>query len=71
MNIIEEKGISFSLNDQNFTATIVKSQNASGAIFIPRSIFHQNQEYIITTISSQSFSDCDKIELVFSQKTQN
>lgn len=59
MIIADKNGLSFELNSNDFTAKIINSPNAQGSIFIPRSIKHLKQEYIITKIGIGSFK-CNK-----------
>lgn len=56
--------IVFKLNDDTKTANICDNNNACGAVFIPRSICHNNQEYIINRIEERSFhgSNVESIE---------
>ncbi|KAK8842915.1 hypothetical protein M9Y10_025781 [Tritrichomonas musculus] len=49
------KNICYKLNQSLFKAKIIHSPQASGDIFIERSIKYHDQEYIITAISKNSF----------------
>ena len=69
--VTEESGLSYELNNRDFTAKIVSSPNACDDIFIPRSIFHQTYEYIITEINEVSFKHNNKINtIVFSDDSE-
>lgn len=61
--IKDESGLTFELDKNNFTAKVVES-NVQGKVFIPRSINHQNQEYIITKIAENSFKQNQNIESI-------
>ncbi|KAK8875922.1 hypothetical protein M9Y10_006100 [Tritrichomonas musculus] len=52
-----KSGIYFELDSENFTAKVISSPRVSGAIFIPRSVNHRSQEYLVTTIGEGSFKD--------------
>ncbi|KAK8887212.1 hypothetical protein M9Y10_038250 [Tritrichomonas musculus] len=54
-------GINLELGKANFTAKVVKSPTARGNVVIPRSICYGSNEYIITTIDSDSFSDNSRV----------
>lgn len=47
--------IYFELNKTDFTAQVIPSPDAKGDIFIPRSLYKNNQEYIIKRILNGSF----------------
>lgn len=55
MIITDKHGLTFELNNTNFTAKVINSSNAQGSVFIPRSIIHQSKEYVITKIGIGSF----------------
>ena len=57
-------GLSFELNDNNFTAKIIECCNSEGDIFIPRSIQLKENDYIITTISKCSFKNNKNIRSI-------
>lgn len=52
---IEENGISYKLDQKNFTCEIVSSQGAQGTLYIPRSIIYQSKAYLIVSIKKHSF----------------
>ena len=64
MIIADKNGLSFELNSNDFTAKIINSPNAQGSIFIPRSIKHHKQEYVITKIGIGSFKSNKKITTI-------
>ena len=55
--IYRQNELSFELDNTNLTAVIVNSSEASGDIFIPRSVNYQSQDYIITKIGEKAFSN--------------
>ncbi|KAK8841019.1 hypothetical protein M9Y10_027856 [Tritrichomonas musculus] len=57
-----ENGVSFELNQNDFTAKIIHSPKASGNIFLPRSIDYQTQKYIIMHIDANAFQNNAKIK---------
>lgn len=63
ITITEKSGLSYKINQNDFTAQITKSE-VEGNLFIPRSIFHQSQEYVITEINKNSFQYNDHIESI-------
>lgn len=54
--IINQNGIFFKLNQNDFTAEIIKSDDALGNIFIPQAIKFDNHDFVITTIGQKSFA---------------
>ena len=54
---IKQDQIIFILNEKEKTASVIGNEKATGQIYIPRSIFHQNQEFIITSIKESSFKN--------------
>ncbi|KAK8871042.1 hypothetical protein M9Y10_008955 [Tritrichomonas musculus] len=57
MSIICNKGLSFKLNEQNFTAIIINLVSPEKSIFIPRSIQYLSHDYIIRRINDKAFKD--------------
>lgn len=55
MIIRDKSGLSYELNQNDYTAKIVESPAASGNLFIPRSIKHDTKYYSITTVAEKSF----------------
>lgn len=53
--IINENGLSYILDQENYTANVTESLYAYGDIFIPRSINYQGKDFIIRQINSGSF----------------
>lgn len=54
MEIDISGGIKLKLKNDN-TASVIKSENAIGDVFIPRTVEHQNKVYTITSLSSNAF----------------
>lgn len=68
--IQDENGISYEIDPENFTAKVTKS-DVEGELFIPRSIVHQSQEYVITEINKNSFQYNENIESIdFSEDSE-
>ena len=57
-----ENGLKLELFILNSTAQITYSPKAKGKITVPKSIFYQSQEFIITKIKENSFIDNELIE---------
>lgn len=55
MTVILNTGLLYELNENDLTAKIIGCQTTDQIIIIPRSVFHQSHEYIITNISKGSF----------------
>ena len=64
MKITEKSGLSFELNENDFTAKVISSPNAKGSIIIPHSVNHKSHEYLITSISEKSFKNNQKIKSI-------
>ena len=57
MRITNKDGITFEISKEDHTVTIIKSPTAKAALLIPRTLSHQSQEYIITSIKDRSFKN--------------
>lgn len=53
--IITQKNLIFDLDEEEKTAAIVGNKYKDGDLIIPRSIMHESQEYIITSIKKGAF----------------
>lgn len=53
---IKKETIIYSINEDEKTSKII-GNSSSGEIIIPRSIIHESQEYVITSISSYAFKN--------------
>lgn len=56
------KNLTFNLNMNEKTAEVMGQSNERNNLFIPRSIIYKNQEFIITSINSQAFSNSKAIK---------
>lgn len=54
---IQDNGLTFALNQNDLTASIVGTNNPNENIEIPRSITYQDQDYIIISINDQAFNN--------------
>lgn len=54
----------YSLDDEKKVAAVISNDNASGNIYIPKSIKHNNQEYIVTSILKWSFKNSKTIRSI-------
>lgn len=61
---IMENNLIFSINNKEKTAYVIDNYKASGEIFIPRSILHKDQDFIVTRIKEGSFKDCTTIDSI-------
>lgn len=64
MKIIKENGLTFELNETDFTAKIINSSSIKGPLIIPRSIRYQSCDYIIINIGEKSFKDNNCISII-------
>lgn len=65
--IIKNPRFSFSLNEENKTATIIQLLTKRNQVFIPRSITYESTEFIVTRISENSFKEkSDVLSVTFS-----
>ena len=55
-------GLNAVLSKPDLTAKIVRSPDASGDVFIPRTIKHKFKQYVITRIDDEAFYQNSKIE---------
>lgn len=60
---VEVDGLWYSLDADNKTASVTKSQGSvySGDIVIPSSFTYENTEYKVTAIGDESFYDCSSL----------
>lgn len=70
MKIRSKIGLNLELNQENHTAKIAENKEAYGNIVVPRSIFHNSQEYIITEISKDAFKNSTINSLTFSEDSE-
>lgn len=69
--IINQNNLTFEINKKDCTAKIIKSDNASGDIFIPKSIDYLSNKYIITRIENRAFSGNENIKnVIFAQDSE-
>ena len=61
---IERENIIYLINNKDKTAEIIGNNKAIDHVLIPRSIHHEGQEYIITTIKEGSFRESKKIKSI-------
>lgn len=59
--LFKENGLTFKIDPTSLTAEVIKSPEAKGNIFIPRSIMYQSQHYNVTSIQPKSFKDNNHI----------
>ena len=64
MIYIEENGLRFEINQENFTSKIIFSPNSKGNIVIPQSINYNSKEYKISTICEGSFKNNKRIKSI-------
>lgn len=55
MTYIETNELNYELNERDFTAKVVFSENSCNDVLIPYSITHLNYVYVITCIGKESF----------------
>ena len=58
------EGIKLELNNKDYTACVVGSENTIGDVLIPASIFFDSNEYFITCIKEESFKDNQAIKSI-------
>lgn len=52
---LEQNRLIYAINEANKTAELIDNNEASGDVFIPRSINYQGNQYIVTAIKANSF----------------
>lgn len=67
--VVKDKLI-FSLNKETKTASIIGNESISGDIIIPRTINHENQEFIIVSLEENSFKRAQIKSLNFSPDSE-
>lgn len=66
---LKESGLCLELDSDNFTAKIVESPLTKCEDFVPRTINHNSQEYVINSIEERAFEDNEKLKsIIFSFK---
>lgn len=63
-NQVTKDNLIYLLNKTDKTASVIKNDNANGDVFIPRSIFFDQQEFIITSINENAFRKSKKIKSI-------
>ena len=61
MELTNSDGISFELNSNNFTASVIYSKDAKESITIPHFITYESNNYHVVKISENSFKDNQNI----------
>lgn len=56
--------ILYSIDEQTKTASVVSNNSPNADIFIPRSITHNSQEYLVTCIRSESFRNSIQLKSI-------
>ena len=54
----------YSIDEQTKTASVVSNNSPNADIFIPRSITHNSQEYLVTCIRSESFRNSIQLKSI-------
>ena len=62
---VSQNDLTYLLNEDDKTASVIGSESTQPDIIIPRCVFHGTQEYIVTSITENSFnnSKCIKFKL--------
>ena len=55
--IVQQGSLTYLINEEEKTASIIQCDNYINSVFIPRSINHEKKEYIVTSISERSFEN--------------
>ena len=67
----DEKGLTYQLNQENFTAVIIKCNRKISNISIPRSVRYGSHDFVITTIGQHSFAYHNNItQITFSSDSE-
>lgn len=71
MTYIETNELNYELNERDFTAKVVFSENSCNDVLIPYSITHLNYVYVITCIGKESFHRNKNIRsVIFPENTR-
>ena len=62
--IIKINDIYYQINEEEKTASIIKNDEKSNNILIPRFINHESKEYLITRISENAFEETCNINSI-------
>lgn len=62
--LTEQNGLTFSLNEKDMTAALLRNKTTSNEIMIPRKITYENQDYTVTNIAENSFRGNNSIKIV-------
>lgn len=65
MKRVLQNGVVFEINENDFTAKVVKSPAAANSVFIPRAIYYESKEYIVIEIDESAFQSNQNISSVF------
>lgn len=66
----EQDGFTYILNKEDKTANIIAYNSENSKIIIFRSVIYENEEYIITKISSKSFQSSNIVSINFSSDSE-
>ena len=71
ISMIEIKGnLRIKIDQKNDTASVYKSPEVSGHVFIPHFVEHENKKYKIISIGEHAFNGCKIDSLTFSKDTE-
>ena len=64
IKIIDQNLITYSINEEDKTASVVGSKSYSDVIFIPHHINHDMQEYVVISISENAFVGIENMKSI-------
>ena len=76
LNLLMEKeidlgnGLRVKIDKQNQTASVIKSEQVTGKVFIPRYVEDDGNKYYITSLGEKSFEDANFDSLVFPKDSE-
>lgn len=62
--VVNIDGINYELNNDDMTACVAETPDASGNITLPEKLSYEGNQYVLTTIGEDAFSECSGITSV-------
>ena len=70
MEIDIEGGLRVKISQKDNICSVIESPKATGTIFVPHFVEHENQSYKIITIGRNAFQNCDIDCLTFAKDSE-
>lgn len=62
--VVNIDGINYELNNDDMTACVAETPDASGNITLPEKLSYEGNQYVLTAIGQEAFSECSGITSV-------